>query len=116
MHSGVPDFACAVLDATTSKNYVDFLTDMSLTRSSLMKSPIVEVIVGSGANKTTYSAHEAVLVKSPEFTKQEEQFAPGGVRPFSLPSQYPQNPKTQLIPPSLARSPSQTSTSTPWAQ
>jgi len=46
-----------------------------------MKSPIVEVIVGSGEQRTTYSAHEAVLVKSPEFAKQVEQFAPGGVRP-----------------------------------
>jgi hypothetical protein len=45
-----------------------------------MKSPIVEVIVGSGDDRTTYSAHEAVLVKSPEFVKQVEKFAPGGVR------------------------------------
>jgi len=44
-----------------------------------MKSSIVEVVVGSGADRTTYSAHEAVLVKSPEFAKQMEQFAPGGV-------------------------------------
>jgi hypothetical protein len=44
-----------------------------------MKSPIVEVVVGSGESKTTYSAHEAVLLKSPELAKQVEQFAPGGV-------------------------------------
>jgi hypothetical protein len=44
-----------------------------------MKSPIVEVIVGSGDDRTIYSAHEAVLVKSPEFVKQVEKFAPGGV-------------------------------------
>ncbi|KAF2125107.1 hypothetical protein P153DRAFT_370430 [Dothidotthia symphoricarpi CBS 119687] len=48
--------------------------------ADLMKSPIVEVLVGSGESKTTYSAHEAVLVKSPEFAKQVEQFAPGGAR------------------------------------
>jgi hypothetical protein len=47
---------------------------------SLVKSPIVEVVVGSGESRVTYSAHEAVLVKSPEFAKQVEQFAPGGVR------------------------------------
>lgn len=46
-----------------------------------MKSPIVEVLVGAGESKTTYSAHEAVIVKSPEFAKQVEQFAPGGVSP-----------------------------------
>jgi hypothetical protein len=45
-----------------------------------MKSPIVEVLVGSGESKTTYSAHEAVMLKSPEFAKQVEAFAPGGVR------------------------------------
>lgn len=43
-----------------------------------MKSPIVEVIVGSGESKITYSAHEAVILKSPEFAKQVEGFAPGG--------------------------------------
>ncbi|KAI4943693.1 hypothetical protein J4E86_009658 [Alternaria arbusti] len=48
--------------------------------ADLMKSPIVEVVVGSGNNRTTYSAHEAVLVKSPEFAKQVEKFAPGGPR------------------------------------
>jgi hypothetical protein len=45
-----------------------------------MKSPIVEVVVGAGDDRTTYSAHEAVLVKSPELAKQVEKFAPGGVR------------------------------------
>ncbi|KAF9693983.1 hypothetical protein EKO04_007766 [Ascochyta lentis] len=48
--------------------------------SDLMRSAIVEVVVGSGETKTTYSAHEAVIVKSPEFAKQVEQFAPGGAR------------------------------------
>ncbi|KAL5113848.1 hypothetical protein ACEQ8H_008268 [Pleosporales sp. CAS-2024a] len=48
--------------------------------ADLMKSSIAEVVVGSGDAKTTYSAHEAVLVKSPEFAKQVEQFAPGGPR------------------------------------
>jgi hypothetical protein len=46
-----------------------------------MKSPIVEVVVGTGDGRTTYSVHEAVLLKSPEFAKQVEQFAPGGVCP-----------------------------------
>ncbi|KAJ4361568.1 hypothetical protein N0V95_001729 [Ascochyta clinopodiicola] len=48
--------------------------------ADLMRSAIVEVLVGSGEAKTTYSAHEAVIVKSPEFAKQVEQFAPGGAR------------------------------------
>ncbi|KAE8871224.1 hypothetical protein PTNB73_02683 [Pyrenophora teres f. teres] len=48
--------------------------------ADLMKSPIVEVVVGSGDARTTYSAHEAVLVKSPEFAKQVGNFAPGGPR------------------------------------
>ncbi|EUC44329.1 hypothetical protein COCMIDRAFT_37790 [Bipolaris oryzae ATCC 44560] len=48
--------------------------------SDLIKSPIVEVVVGSGEARTTYSAHEAVLVKSPEFGKHVEKFAPGGPR------------------------------------
>jgi hypothetical protein len=56
-----------------------------LTDYSLVKSPIVEVVVGSGESRVTYSAHEAVLVKSPEFAKQVEQFAPGGVRPSTSP-------------------------------
>lgn len=53
---------------------------------SLMKSPIVEVVVGSGGQMTTYSAHETVVIKSPEFAKQVEQFAPGGVRLTILPT------------------------------
>ncbi|KAA8622401.1 BTB domain containing protein [Pyrenophora tritici-repentis] len=48
--------------------------------ADLMKSPVVEVVVGSGEARTTYSAHEAVLVKSPEFAKQVVNFAPGGPR------------------------------------
>ncbi|KAF2035287.1 hypothetical protein EK21DRAFT_97026 [Setomelanomma holmii] len=48
--------------------------------ADLMKSPIVEVVVGSAGERTTYSAHEAVLLRSPEFAKQVEQFAPGGPR------------------------------------
>lgn len=44
-----------------------------------MKSPIIEVIVGTGDSKTTYSTHEAVLVKSPEFARQIDSFTPGGV-------------------------------------
>ncbi|KAF2443000.1 hypothetical protein P171DRAFT_433360 [Karstenula rhodostoma CBS 690.94] len=45
-----------------------------------MKSPIIEIVVGSGAERTTYSAHEAVLVKCPAFATEVEQFAPGGPR------------------------------------
>ncbi|CAO2652832.1 Nn.00g022430.m01.CDS01 [Neocucurbitaria sp. VM-36] len=52
--------------------------------ADLMKSPIVEVIVGSANNRITYSAHEAVLIKSPEFAKQVEQFAPGGPRQITF--------------------------------
>ncbi|KAF2996686.1 hypothetical protein E8E13_004673 [Curvularia kusanoi] len=52
--------------------------------ADLMKSPIVEVLVGSGDAKTTYSAHEAVILKSPEFAKQVESFAPGSPRQISF--------------------------------
>ncbi|KAF2243019.1 hypothetical protein BU26DRAFT_523992 [Trematosphaeria pertusa] len=48
--------------------------------ADLMKSPIVEVVVGTGAERTTYSAHEAVLIRAPEFARQIERFAPGGPR------------------------------------
>ena len=61
------------------------LLDTSADEFSLMKSPIVEVLVGSGESRTTYSAHEAVMLKSPEFAKQVEGFAPGGVCPPSIP-------------------------------
>lgn len=44
-----------------------------------MKSPIVEIRVGSGEAETTYSAHEAVITKSPELAKHVERFVPGGV-------------------------------------
>ncbi|KAJ4370834.1 hypothetical protein N0V86_008527 [Didymella sp. IMI 355093] len=53
--------------------------------ADLMKSPIVEVVVGSGDTKAIYSAHEAVIVKSPEFAKQVESFAPGGPRQITFP-------------------------------
>ncbi|XP_014553047.1 hypothetical protein COCVIDRAFT_19005 [Bipolaris victoriae FI3] len=52
--------------------------------SDLIKSPIVEVVVGSGETRTTYSAHEAVLLKSPEFGKHVEKFAAGGPRQIVL--------------------------------
>ncbi|RAR14880.1 Kinase-like protein [Stemphylium lycopersici] len=48
--------------------------------ADLIKSPIVEVVVGSGESRTAYSAHEAVVRKSPEMAKQIENFAPGGPR------------------------------------
>jgi len=48
--------------------------------ADLMKSPIIEVIVGSGDSRTTYSAHQAVILKSPEFARQVDAFAPGGPR------------------------------------
>ena len=46
-----------------------------------MKSPIVEVVVGTSEARTTYSAHKAVLVKSPELARQIENFEPRGVCP-----------------------------------
>ncbi|KAF2705537.1 hypothetical protein K504DRAFT_439791 [Pleomassaria siparia CBS 279.74] len=45
-----------------------------------MRSPIVEVIVGTGEQRSTYSVHEAVLIKAPELARQCENFAPGGPR------------------------------------
>ncbi|KAF2656862.1 hypothetical protein K491DRAFT_777584 [Lophiostoma macrostomum CBS 122681] len=48
--------------------------------ADLVKSPIVEVVVGTGAERQTYSAHEAVLVRAPEFQRQIQEFAPGGPR------------------------------------
>ncbi|OAL03491.1 hypothetical protein IQ06DRAFT_243421 [Phaeosphaeriaceae sp. SRC1lsM3a] len=52
--------------------------------ADLMKSPIIEVVVGSGDARTTFSAHEAVLVKCPEFAKQAAEFAPGGPRQITF--------------------------------
>lgn len=82
---------------------------MMLTLPSLMKSPIIEVIVGNGEGRTTYSAHQAVVIKSPEFAKQVENFEPGSVciritRNSSI-----------LTVHSLARLSIQTVTWTPWA-
>ncbi|KAF2019255.1 hypothetical protein BU24DRAFT_341763 [Aaosphaeria arxii CBS 175.79] len=45
--------------------------------ADLVKSPIVEVLVGTGDDRQTYSAHEAVLVKAPEFAKQLSELASG---------------------------------------
>ncbi|KAF2732982.1 hypothetical protein EJ04DRAFT_544371 [Polyplosphaeria fusca] len=45
--------------------------------ADLVKSRIIEVLVGTGADSQTYSAHEAVLIKAPEFARQIEAFAPG---------------------------------------
>lgn len=53
--------------------------------AELMKSPIVEVIVGSGENRATYSAHQAVIIKSPEFAKQVDAFSAGGPRQILFP-------------------------------
>lgn len=48
--------------------------------ADLMKSAIIEVVVGSGQSRTTYSAHQAVIIKSPEFANQVDAFSPGGPR------------------------------------
>ncbi|KAF2113314.1 hypothetical protein BDV96DRAFT_496547 [Lophiotrema nucula] len=48
--------------------------------ADLVKSPIVEVITGTGDDRQTYPVHEAVLLKSPEFARQISEFAPGGPR------------------------------------
>ncbi|KAK3208882.1 hypothetical protein GRF29_69g38105 [Pseudopithomyces chartarum] len=53
--------------------------------ADLMKSAIIEVVVGSDPSQTTYSAHEAVLVKSPEFARHIEQFTAGGPRQIIMP-------------------------------
>ncbi|KAF2469650.1 uncharacterized protein BDR25DRAFT_46787 [Lindgomyces ingoldianus] len=45
--------------------------------ADLAKSPIVEVMVGTGDECTTYSAHEAVLIKAPEFARQCANLGPG---------------------------------------
>jgi hypothetical protein len=44
-----------------------------------LKSPMVELSVGSGASATTLSAHEAILVKSPWFKEKCASFT-GKVR------------------------------------
>lgn len=44
---------------------------------SYLCSPIVELNVGSGDDRTTLHAHEALLLKSPWFAEQISQFAPG---------------------------------------
>lgn len=73
-----------------------------LTTTSLVKSGIVEVIVGTEGNQTTYSAHEAVLVKSPELAKQVEQLDARAVR-FNLPlhqqhfQTYPNIPQSRRL-------------------
>jgi len=69
--------------ATALHSYGATQPGRSADYPSLVKSAIVEVVVSSSDAKTTYSAHEAVIVKSPEFAKQVEAFAPGGVRPPS---------------------------------
>ncbi|KAH7120773.1 hypothetical protein B0J11DRAFT_438912 [Dendryphion nanum] len=48
--------------------------------ADLVKTPIVEVIVGTADQQQTYSAHEAILVKAPEFQRQIAGFVPGGAR------------------------------------
>lgn len=70
---------CPQLLLLLTAHYRYGLCEHAPTVSSLMKSPIVQVVAGSGDERTTYSAHEAVLVKAPEFAKQIEQFTPGGV-------------------------------------
>ncbi|KAF2748775.1 hypothetical protein M011DRAFT_457487 [Sporormia fimetaria CBS 119925] len=48
--------------------------------ADLVKSPIVQVIVGTGDARQTYSAHEAVLVWSPEMARRISELAPGSPR------------------------------------
>jgi hypothetical protein len=57
-----------------------------LTPRSLVRSPIVEIIVGTGDARTSYSAHEAVLVRAPAFATEVESFAPGGVSTLQAPT------------------------------
>ncbi|KAF2180636.1 hypothetical protein K469DRAFT_276626 [Zopfia rhizophila CBS 207.26] len=43
----------------------------------LIKSPVVDIVVGTGNEQTTISAHQAVLVKSPYFEEKCSSFAGG---------------------------------------
>ncbi|KAH7379444.1 hypothetical protein BKA66DRAFT_420352 [Pyrenochaeta sp. MPI-SDFR-AT-0127] len=78
------------LDATLSVGGETGLTELEpetpklVLFADLVKSPIIEVVVGSGHERTTYSAHEAVLVKSPEFAQHVSQLAPTGPRQIVL--------------------------------
>lgn len=49
-----------------------------------LKSPIVEILVGKGADQTLLTAHEALLVKSPFFEKQCAEFSTGDSRRIKL--------------------------------
>ena len=53
---------------------------------SYLRSPILEIVVGAGADATTLSAHEALLVQSPFFADACAQFADGSApRRIALP-------------------------------
>ncbi|KAF2424515.1 hypothetical protein EJ08DRAFT_652380 [Tothia fuscella] len=52
-----------------------------------LKSPIVELVVGTGDNEAILSAHQGMLVKSPWFAEQCAQFNSGGPRRIELASE-----------------------------
>lgn len=58
-----------------------------LTSASYLRSPIIELRVGSGADQTTLHAHEALLLKSPWFAEQCSHFTPGHARIIDLPDE-----------------------------
>jgi hypothetical protein len=55
------------------------LLHLAHTLLSYLKSPIVELIVGSGDAQTVLSAHQALLVKAPYFAERSEKFKPKGL-------------------------------------
>lgn len=57
-----------------------------LTTSSYLRSPIIELIIGSGDAQTTLSAHQGLLTQAPYFQSEIERFATGAPRRIKLPN------------------------------
>jgi hypothetical protein len=53
--------------------------------SSYLRSPIVELVIGSGDAQTTLSAHQGLLVQAPYFQAEVDRFVAGSSRRIELP-------------------------------
>ncbi|KAI9679669.1 MAG: hypothetical protein M1829_001631 [Trizodia sp. TS-e1964] len=74
MEGAQSEAAGAANDAEKEDDVVEFEPPARVTFIDLLKSPIVEIAVGSGNEVTILTAHQALLVRSPLFAEACEQF------------------------------------------
>lgn len=66
--------------------HVQLNSCLTIAPHSYLRSPIVELVIGSGDVQTTLSAHQGLLVQAPYFQSEIDRFVAGSTRRIELPN------------------------------